>query len=152
VVKDPALHPGLVAVVRESAAAAGPLDAAPLDSWKDDVTAAAMSHMRQPALHPWQRRAVEQQAWRLAADLAMIPDRRIRAALGDRVADLRMAGNQALTVALRDAAETRIEQFMEGLGTPSPVSAEQLREAAAALLAETEERVSSVLSRADTDG
>jgi energy-coupling factor transporter ATP-binding protein EcfA2 len=152
VVKDPALHPGLVAVVRESAAAAGPLDAAPLDAWKDEVTEAAMSHMRQPALHPWQRRAVEQQAWRLAADLAMIPDRRIRAALGDRVADLRMAGNQALTVALRDAAETRIEQFMEGLGNPSPVSAEQLREAAAALLAETEERVSSVLSRADTDG
>ena len=147
VVKDPSLHPSVGAVARDASEAAGPLDAEPLDAWKQEITDGAVAQMRQPTFHPFQRRAVEQQMWRLAADLALLPDRRIRAALGDRVADLRMAGNHSLTLALRDAAEHRIDQFMDALGSESPVSAYQLRQAAAALQKETGERVEALLSK-----
>ena len=154
VAKDPSLHPSVGTVARDAAEAAGPLDAAPLDTWKREVTDGAVAQMRQPSFHPFQRRAVEQQMWRLAADLAMLPDRRIRAALGDRVADLRMAGNHSLTLALRDAAERRIDQFMDALGSSSPVSADELRLVAGALAKETSERVEALLSadRASSDG
>ena len=147
VVKDPSLHPRVGAVARDAAEAAGPLDAAPLDAWKQEITDGAVARMRKPSFHPLQRRAVEQQMWRLAADLAMLPDRRIRSALGDQVADLRMAGNHSLTLALRDAAEHRIDQFMDALGSESPVSASQLRQAAGAVVSETTERVERLLSK-----
>jgi len=152
VIKDPSLHPQFVAVAREAADNAAPLDAAPVDNWKEAVTEEAVALVSQPSWHPLQRRAVERQFWRLAADLAMIPERRIRAALGERLADLRMAGNQALTMALRDAAEDRIDGFMAGLGDVSTVSGEDLRDAAAALVVETERRTSPVLIGGDTDG
>jgi energy-coupling factor transporter ATP-binding protein EcfA2 len=139
VADDPALHPRFAVVAREAAEASGPLDAAPLDAWKHDVTQAAVDRMHKTWLDPFRKRAVEQQAWRLAADLALLPDRRIRAALGDEVAALRMAGNQALTLALRDAAEARNAGFIAALGTSSPTSAAQLRSAAGALLSGIDE-------------
>jgi len=147
VADDPSLHPHLADVARSAAEGAGPLDAAPLDDWKREVTDAALALMRRPMIRLFQRRAVNLQAWRLAADLAMVPDRRTRAALGDRIADLRMAGNQALTLALRDAAEARIERFMSALDSSSPVSADELRRAAATLVSETDERVGSAPAR-----
>jgi energy-coupling factor transporter ATP-binding protein EcfA2 len=135
VVDHPALDPRFATVSGAAAANAGPLDAAPLDAWKRSVTSAAVARL-QPGRHPLRKRTVERQMWKLAADLAMLPDRRIRAALGDAIAELRMAGNQALTVALREAAEGRIERFIDALGSPSPVSAGDLRQAAEALLVE----------------
>jgi energy-coupling factor transporter ATP-binding protein EcfA2 len=152
VIKDPSLHPQFAAVARRAADDAGPLDAAPLDDWKDAVTEEALSVLPQPQWHPLQRRAVERQTWRLAADLAMTPERRTRVALGDRLTDLRMAGNHALTMALRDAAEDRIDRFMAGLGDTPTVSAEELRDAAAALVVETERRTSPVLITGEADG
>ncbi len=153
VADDPSMHPHLAEVARSAAEGAGPLDAAPLDDWKREVTDAALALIRRPAIRLFQRRAVNLQAWRLAADLAMVPDRRTRAALGDRIADLRMAGNQALTLALRDAAEARIERFMSALDSSSPVSADELRRAAATLVSETDERVASAptMDRGDAD-
>jgi len=152
VIKDPSLHPQFAAIARDAADNAGPLDAAPLDVWKESITEEAVGLLRQPSWHPLQRRAVERQIWRLAADLAMTPERRIRAALGDRLADLRMSGNHALTMALRDAAEDRIDGFMAGLGSTSTVSAVDLREAAAALVLETQRRTSPMLITGEPDG
>lgn len=149
IVKDPTLHPSMAAVAQAAVDRAGPVDAAPLDRWKDEVTEDAVAHLRQAALHPFRRRSVEQQMWRLCADLAMLPDRRIRAALGDEVAQLRMTGNRSLTAALRSATERRIEEFMDALGTGSPVSGHDLRQAVAALAKETGERVELALRRTD---
>ncbi|GMQ85661.1 MAG: hypothetical protein BMS9Abin07_1228 [Acidimicrobiia bacterium] len=141
VVNHQDLDPRFEEIARQAADAAGPLDAAPLDGWQRVVTAEAVARVHKPSMHPFQRRAVERQMWRLAADLGMLPDRRIRAALGDEVAELRMAGNHALTLALRDVAEDRIEQFMAALGDSSPVSATELRSGASKLLSETDTRV-----------
>ncbi len=140
VVDDPGLHPRFAQIARAAAANAGALDAAPLDAWKAELTQAALAHLHRPAVHPFKRRTVEQQIWRLSADLAMVPDRRIGSALGDSIAELRMAGNQALTLALRDAAEGRIDRFIDGLGSASPVSAADLRSAASILLDATASR------------
>lgn len=147
---EPSLDPAMASVAQAAIERAGPVDAAPLDRWKDEVTDDALAHLRQPALHPFRRRAVEQQLWRLCADLAMLPDRRIRAALGDEVAQLRMTGNRSLTAALRSATERRIEEFMDALGTASPVSGHDLRQAVATLAKETGERVETAL-RAGAD-
>ena len=141
VARDPALHPRFAAAAREASEVAGPLDAAPLDAWKNEVTQDAVDEMASPTFHPFRRRAVERQMWRLSVDLAMLPNRRIRAAIGEQVSDLRMAGNHALTMALRAAAERRIDQFMAALDGASPVSAEELREAVTHLVDETRERV-----------
>jgi energy-coupling factor transporter ATP-binding protein EcfA2 len=151
IVKDPSLHPSMAAVARVAVEAAGPVDAAPLDQWKAEVTEDALAHMRQPALHPLRRRAVEQQVWRLCADIALLPDRRIRAALGEEVAQLRLLGNRSLTAALRSATERRIEEFIDALGTGSAVSGHDLRQAVAALAKETGERVDMALKRTDDE-
>ncbi len=142
VANDAALHPRFAATARQAAEEAGPVDAAPLDAWHREVTAAAVSQMQRSAFDPFRKRAVENQAWRLAADLGLVPDRRIRAALGEAVADLRMAGNQALTMALRDAADSRISGFIAALGDTSPTPANALRRAAASLLDDVEEGAS----------
>ncbi len=151
-VKD--LDPRFEKIAKQAADAAGPLDAAPLDEWQRVITEEAVARVQKPALHPFRRRAVEKGVWRLAADLGMLPDRRIRAALGDEVAELRVAGNHALTLALRDVAEDRIERFMTALGNPSPVSADELRSAGSRLRSETDTRVNARSSpgRSATDG
>ena len=110
-----------------------------------------MAQIANPVFHPFQRRAVRQHAWRLSADLAMVPDRRVRAALGDRVVDLRVAGNHSLIAALRSVSEARVGGFMEAFGRPPTVSGDELREVAAALVAETSERADSV-SGSDGEG
>ncbi len=138
-VKD--LDPRFEEIAKQAADAAGPLDAAPLDEWQRVITEEAVARVQKPAMHPFRRRAVEKHVWRLAADLGMLPDRRIRAALGDEVAELRVAGNHALTLALRDVAGDRIERFMTALGNPSPVSADELRSAGSRLRSETDTRV-----------
>ena len=151
-VKD--LDPRFVEIAKQAADAAGPLDAAPLDEWQRVITEEAVARVQKPAMHPFRRRAVERHVWRLAADLGMLPDRRIRAALGDEVAELRVAGNHAFTLALRDVATDRIERFMAALGDSSPVSAAELRSAASRLLSETDKRVNARSGRGAnvTDG
>lgn len=151
IAKDPALDASMAAIAEAATDAAGPVDAAPLDRWKEEVTSDALAQLKQPVFHPFRRRAVEQQMWRLCADLAMLPDRRIRAALGDEVAQLRMMGNRTLTTALRGATERRIEEFIDALGPGSPVSGHDLRQAVSALAKETGERVDLAMGRNDDD-
>lgn len=112
-----------------------PVEQAPIDRWHEAITDSAVASVKRRWLHPMRTGAVRDEFWRLGIDFERRPSKRMRKALRERLPDLRIESNDALTVAIRDACAARIEGLRSGLDPSARVTPADLR-IAANLLAE----------------
>ena len=102
----------------------------PIDQWHRSITEAAIGSMRHRRLHPLRRRAVREDMWRLAVDFDRTPSKRVRKALGGRLADLRIEGAGDLEKALTRSMEPRVHAFLTALDPYAEVTPDEIRAAA----------------------
>ncbi len=109
------------------------IERGPIEAWHRTITDGAIGSVTHRRLHPLRWRAVRESMWRLAVDFDRTPSKRVRKALGARLADLRIDGAADLDAALARSMEPRVEAFLGALDPYALVTPDEIRSAADAL-------------------